>query len=95
MPQVTVLQRRRSLQPLQPGVPTEIVEVTFMSDAVGPRSLTLPLASYRDATPEELAANPRYHVLPVDQAALDTEKTAIQEEIQRAAVAPPETFELP
>jgi hypothetical protein len=92
---VTVLQRRHTVQLLEAGQPATVVEVTFMSDAVGPRSLTLPLGSYRNATPEERAANPRYHVLPVDQAAVDAEKTAIQEEIQRAAVAPAETFELP
>lgn len=95
MSQVSVLQRRQSVRLLEPGRPADVVEVFFLTETLGPRSVTLPLASYRPALPEELADNPRYQMRPVDQAALDAERKAIQEEIERVVRTPPETFELP
>lgn len=95
MPRVSVLSRQQTVRFPEPGRAEEVIEVTYVSDALGIRFVALPLSSYRTATPEEMVANPRYQVLPVDPAAQDAEKKAIQEDLERAATTVPESFELP
>jgi hypothetical protein len=95
MAQVTILQRDTYVQYPAPGEVVDVVEVTFSSDLYGPATVALPIASYRPATPDELAANPRYRMLPVDAQAEEAERKAIQEAIQRQSAGPTHSFELP
>ena len=95
MPQIALLRRSRALGSPAAGQMAEVVEVTYSTPALPPRQVHLPLALYRSATKEELAANPRYQMLPVDPAAEDQEKLEIDRDINVANGPPPDTFELP
>lgn len=95
MPRVTILRREQSVRFPAPQQAEEVVEVTFVSDLQGVRSAALPLDFYRKATDEELAANPRYRMIPVDKAAEDQEKLEIERALRREAAGPPASFDVP
>ena len=94
MPLVTVFRRQSTARLTEAGSFEEQAEVVFSTPALSPRSVYLPLTSYRPATPDELAANPRYTLVPVDQPAQEAERNAIQQAIHEEAVSPPLTFDL-
>lgn len=95
MAQVTILRRSRALSSPAPGQMVEVVEVTYSTLAIPPRQVHLPLDLYRAATEEELAANPRYQMLPVDERATDTERRLIRADMEGIVSLAPQTFELP
>ena len=95
MPRVTILRREQSV--LFPGArqAEDVVEVSFVSDAHGVGSAFLPVGSYRPATPDELAVNDRYRMMPVDKAAEDAERKVIREALERRADEQPASFDVP
>lgn len=95
MPRVTLIRRQSTARLTEAGTFEEQAEVVFYTPALSPRSVFLPLASYRPATAAELAAVPSYALVPVDQPAQDAERNAIQQAIVGAALAPPLTYDLP
>lgn len=95
MAQVTILRRERVLRVAASGESAEVVEVSYSTFAALPRTVHLPLELYRAATADELAANPRYQVLPANKEVLEAEREAIQTDMKAAIAAVPETFELP
>jgi hypothetical protein len=95
MPTVTIL-RREPTPGAPPGAPTEhAVAVTYATPAVPPRIVVLSAKNYRDATADELKANPRYQLLPVDQASEQAERLAIQQDMEQALKSTPTSFEVP
>lgn len=92
---ITLLRRERVLRVPTSGEEAEVVEVAYSTLAMLPRTVHLPLGLYRPATKEELAARPRYQMLPVDQGATDTERKLIRADIDGVLSLAPETFELP
>jgi len=92
---VTILRREQTVHYPAPRQAEEVVAVTFVTEAHGPRSVTFPLESYRPATPEELAGQPRYRMVPVDKAAADAERKAIEDAIAAEAAQPPDSFDVP
>jgi hypothetical protein len=95
MPTITILRRVYSAA-APPGVPTErSIEVTYATPAVPPRQVNLPTSNYRLATNDELHHNPRYALLPVDQASEEAERLAIQQDIEQAVKSAPTSFEVP
>jgi len=95
MPRVTILRREQTVLFPEPRQAVEAVMVTFVSDAYGVRSVTLPLESYRSATLKELTVAPRYRMLPVDAAAEAAERKAIEEALEREAAGSPTSFDVP
>jgi len=95
MPKVTILRREQTVHYPAPRQAVEVVAVTFVTDALGVRSVALPVESYRPATVEELAANLRYRMVPVDKAAVDAERKAIEDAIAAEAAQPPDSFDVP
>jgi hypothetical protein len=95
MAQVTILRRERVLRPSAAPGAAEVVEVSYSTPVMLPRTVHLPLELYRAATADELAANPRYQVLPADDQGVVTEREKIQADIKVAIAAVPQTFELP
>lgn len=95
MPQVQILARDTAVQFPQPFQAVEVAAITYLTAALGPRVLNLPLSRYRSATAEELVNAPRYRLLPIDNQALAQERQDIQQDIQRAQAAPPEVFDVP
>jgi len=95
MPRVTILQREQTVRFPGARQAEDVVEVSFVSDAWGVRSVILPLESYRPAAPDELAANRRYHMVPVDKAAEDAERKAIQEALEQQGAGAPTSFDVP
>lgn len=95
MAQVTIHSRDRSLVISDAGQTQEVVALTYSTLAVSPRIVNLPLDLYRPATADELAANPRYQMLPVDERAVDTERQLIQADMKGYISLAPERFELP
>jgi len=95
MPRVTILRRELTVHYPAPRQAEEVVAVTFVTDAHGVGSVNLPLESYRPATPEELADQPRYRMVPVDPSAEGAERKAIQEAIERETAQPPASFDVP
>lgn len=95
MPRVTIL--RRELTVRFPGArqAEDVVEVSYSSDAYGVRSVILPVELYRPATPDELAANARYHVVPADKASEDAERKAIQADLEGYGRQTPASFDVP
>lgn len=93
MAQITLLRRERAITTPQGGPIKEVVAVTYSTLAIPPRQVFLPLDLYRPATEEELAANPRYQMLPGQPGAIDTERKLIQADIEGIVQAPPDTFE--
>jgi hypothetical protein len=77
------------------GQAEETVAVTYSTPAFPPRIVNLGLDLYRPATLDELNANPRYHMLPVDERAAEAERQAIQTDMKAAIGRVPEHFELP
>lgn len=95
MPKVTILRRDEALCFPAPGHSQAVVSVTYATDLFLPRTVDLPLASYREATPDELAANPDLRMIPVDQPAQDAELLAIRQDYDRACAVTPPRFDLP
>ena len=95
MPRVTILRRELTVHFPAPRQAEEMVAVTFVTDALGVRTVALPLESYRPATVEELAVNLRYRMHPVDKAAADAERKAIEHAINAEAARPPDSFDVP
>jgi hypothetical protein len=95
MSTVVILKREVTTHYPGPGGPVEVVQVAFVSDLYGPRSVILPQASYRPATGQELAVNARYQVMPVDKKAEDAERAAIAEALKPEATGTPDSFDLP
>jgi len=95
MPRVTILRRDQSVRFTGARQAEDVVEVAFVSDAYGVRSVTLPLESYRPATDDELVKRPRYRMVPVDKAADGAERKAIEEALQREAAGEPSSFDVP
>ena len=95
MPRVTILRRERTVHFPEAREAVDVVEVTFVTDVYGVSSATLAFDHYRPATPEELAAAPRYRMVPVDKSAEDAERKAIQEAIDWQKASPATSFELP
>jgi hypothetical protein len=93
MAQISILRRSRSLSLPAAGVATDVVEVTYSTPAVPPRHVHLPFENYRPATHEELDVNPRYQMLPVNEAAAEAERQAIQADMKAAIGRVPESFE--
>ena len=90
---ITILRRSRSYSyPIARQV-MESVEVTYSTLAVAPRSVHLPLELYRPATADELAANPRYQMLPVDEKATEAEREALAADQKTVFLPFPESFE--
>lgn len=94
MAQVTILRRSRALASPAAGQMEEVVEVTYSTLAIPPCQVHLPLDLYRPATDDELAANPRYQLLPIDEAAADTERKLIQADMKGIVSLAPQTFEV-
>jgi len=95
MPRVTILRREPTVLFPRPGQAEDAVAVVFVTDAHGIGSVNLPVESYRPALPEELLDNPRYPMRPVDQAALDAERKAVNEAIGRKAAGDADSFDVP
>jgi len=95
MPKVTILRRELTVHYPAPRQAVEVVAVAFVTDALGVRSVALPVGPYRPASVEELAVNLRYRMVPVDKAAADAEKKAIQDVIAAEAAQPPDSFAAP
>lgn len=95
MPSVTILRREQTVRFPGPQQAEDVVEVTFVTDAWGVRSVALPVASYRPANRDELDVNPRYHMIPIDKKAEDAERKAIADAIQQEAAGAPASFDLP
>jgi len=95
MAQATILRRERVLRVSPSGEAAEVVEVSYSTLTLLPRTVHLSLDLYRAATPDELAANPRYQMLPVNEQAVAAEREAIQMDRKAAIAAVPQTFELP
>jgi hypothetical protein len=93
MAQLTILRRIRSYNYPIAGQVVESVEVTYSSLAVPPRPVHLPLELYRPATADELAANPRYQMLPVDVKATEAEREALVADMKAVKLSFPESFE--
>lgn len=95
MAQVTILRRSRALSSPTPGELKDVVEVTYSTLAIPPRQVHLPLDLYRPATADELAANARYQMLPVDGKATGVELEAISADLKSAAAGAAETVDVP
>jgi hypothetical protein len=95
MAQVSILRRDQRLRSPVPGQSEVVVAVSYATELFLPRTVDLPLASYREATPDELAANPNLTMIPIAQSAQDAELLAIRQDYDRACVAKPLSFELP
>lgn len=95
MAQVSILRRSRLLLPPAAGAVTEVVEVAYSTINRLPRVVQLPLDLYRPATQEELVANSRYQMLPVNEAAAEAERQAISTDMKADIAAVRQTFELP
>ena len=95
MARISVLNRDAAVEFPQPGQVHEVVAVTYVSDVFGPRILNLPAANYREATPVELKANPRYRMVPKDVPAKATETQAISQDFEAMRSARPEAFNVP
>ena len=95
MPQVQLLSREPA--PSVPGqtAVAELVAVTYSTMQVPPRSVLLPLTSYRQPTDEELAATPRLRFYPKDPAAEDAEAQAIGEDLRKVTGNAPPILEVP
>jgi acyl-CoA thioesterase FadM len=95
MPRVTILRREQSVRFVGARQAEDVVEVTYSSDVYGVRSVTLPVELYRLASPEELVANTRYHMAPVDKAAEAAERKAIQADLEGYGRQTPASFDVP
>ena len=95
MAQVTILRRNRSVSLPAAGQTVEDVEVTYSTPAVPPRHVHLPHELCRPATADELAANPRYQMLPVDGQAVAAERKAIEADMKAQFASVAQTLELP
>jgi len=93
MAQVTILRRSRSYNHPVARQVVESAEVIYSTLAVAPRSVYLPLELYRAATPDELDANPRYQMLPVDEKAAEAEREALVVDMRATFRPLPESFE--
>ena len=93
MAQISILRRSRSYSYPVAGQVTDSVEVTYSTPAVPPRHVGLPLELYRPATQEELAANPRYQMLPANEQAAEAERRALAAAMQAVFRPLPESFE--
>lgn len=95
MTQVTLWSRQQAV-----GVPgerpgSELVAVTYSTNLVPPRSVLLPLSAYRQATNEELHANPRLAYYPFSPATQAAELQAIGDDLGKIGRAAPPTLEVP
>lgn len=94
MPQVSILRREEAVQFFEPHQVQEMAAVTYSTPAVPPRTVHLPRGSYRPATAEELAASPRYKLLPLNEEMVQLERHAIEQDLHQATASPPTSFEL-
>jgi len=92
MPKVTLDSRHRTFRALPDQRIEYLVEVSFTIPGRLPHRVLLPEASYREPTPQELAAQPRYEVLPKDPAAVAAERQVIQQEISLLSTTPLSIF---
>ena len=95
MPRVTILRREQAVRSRGPREVEEVVEVTFVTDVAGVRSVMVPVGGYRLATDEELAANPRYRMVFFDKKAEDAERKAIQADLEGYGRRAPDSFDVP
>ena len=95
MAQISLLGRDLTVRFPAPLQAEEVVAVHFATNAIMPRTIYLPPASYRPATPAELAASPRLKVIPVTPAALQAEQAAIAADLKAALAQKPSTFTVP
>lgn len=95
MPRVSVLARDEAVVFVGPGQSETRIAVTYITALFPPRTVNLPPALYREAEPDELAANRRLAWRLKDDAARDAERQAIADDIVRQRSAQPETFEIP
>jgi hypothetical protein len=95
MPRVTILSRELIVRSNSAGQPEHVLAVIYSSTAIPPRTIYPPLFLYRNATAEELIANPRIHYYPKDQSTQDRELQAIRQDFDLALSAAPPTFDLP
>lgn len=95
MPQVQLLSREPA--PTVPGQAAvgELVAVTYSTMAVPPRSILLPLSSYRPPTDDEWVARPRLRFYPKDKPAEDAEAQAIGEDLRKVTGSAPPILEVP
>jgi len=91
---VALLRREEAVRFPVPQQPELVAAVTYSTSAVPPRIIHLPRSLYREATPEERAANPRYVLLPVGAEAEEEERRAIAQDMERVFRPAPTTFEL-
>lgn len=94
MPRVSILRRDKAVQFPDPQRVEEVVAVTYATDVVPPRIVNVALEAYREATPEEKAANSAYQFVPVDGSAEELERKAIAQDLDRARGAPLTSFDL-
>jgi hypothetical protein len=95
MSKVTILRREMTVHFPQPRQAEEMVAVTFVTEALGVRTVALPVESYRPATVEELGVNLRYRMRPVDKAAADAEGKAIEHAIAAESAEPLDSYDVP
>ena len=93
MPRISILSRDQFPVFTEVGQPQFSVLVTYATDAVSPRTVILPVDPYRPASSDELKANPRFKVYPLDDPAIQAERLAIQQDLDLALRGRPETFD--
>ncbi len=71
------------------------VAVTYSTITIPPRSIAAPLAWYREATADELKANPRLRFYPKDKAAEAAEAGLISADLLILTASAPPTLEVP
>jgi hypothetical protein len=92
MPQVRVFQRSDAGDVAVGDLTEPAVAVGYSTDRLAPRMVHLPRSLYRDATPDELAVNPRVAFYPKDDQAVRAERDAIAADIAHAGQQRPEVF---
>jgi len=95
MAQVTLWSRELAGAVVGSATGAERVAVTYSTAAIPPRSVLLPLESYREATGTERVANVRLRFYPIDAAAASVELKAIREDMDKVAASAPPTLEVP
>lgn len=93
MARITVLRRSLQVRPREGGGVHEVVAVTYSTPAVPPRIVDLPAEHYREATEEELAKRAAYQVVPVSEAATETERLVLAADMKGIFEGTPDTFD--
>ncbi len=95
MTQITLWNRERAVRIPAEKAGADLIEVTYSTATIPPRSVLLPRGDYREATDTERRANPRSLFVPVDMAAEVRELKAIREDMDKVAASAPPTLEVP